>query len=179
MMYINRPNHLGIFVGKVISYNPNKGYVKFKTIKPIDMGDCIVIGDSSCKISELMIDNKNFETQSKGKIVTTGALNMEDYFKYYLPGLTSQNLSYHYLFEAFKEDQIETIQTEETLEEPSTTLNENIETEIVEEEPETPPVQKPEEDPWQDTEGEPEEQEPTQPSTPSGDDTVDTTNLQT
>ncbi len=37
---------------------------------------------------------------------------MEDYFKYYLPGLTSQNISYHYRFEAFKEDQIETIQTE-------------------------------------------------------------------
>ena len=50
--------------------------------------------------------------ETKGKIVTTGALNMEDYFKYYLPGLTSQNLSYHYLFEAFKEDGIEQIPTE-------------------------------------------------------------------
>lgn len=50
--------------------------------------------------------------ESNGKIVTTGALNMEDYFKYYLPGLTSQNLAYHYLFEAFKEDNIETIPTE-------------------------------------------------------------------
>ena len=50
--------------------------------------------------------------ESKGKIVTTGALNMSDYFKYYLPGLTSQNLSYHYLFEAFKEDDIRTIPTE-------------------------------------------------------------------
>lgn len=50
--------------------------------------------------------------ESKGKIVTTGALNMEDYFNYYPRGLTSQNLSYHYLFEAFKEDKIKTIETE-------------------------------------------------------------------
>ena len=57
-------------------------------------------------------DFQRLYKESKGKIVTTGALNMEDYFKYYLPGLTSQNLSYHYLFEAFKEDEIETIQTE-------------------------------------------------------------------
>lgn len=57
-------------------------------------------------------DFQRLYKESKGKIVTTGALNIEDYFKYYLPGLTSQNLSYHYLFEAFKEDEIETIQTE-------------------------------------------------------------------
>ena len=30
MMYIKRPNHLGIYIGEVISYNSNKGYVKFK-----------------------------------------------------------------------------------------------------------------------------------------------------
>lgn len=50
--------------------------------------------------------------ESKGKVVATGALNMMDYFKYYLPGLTTQNLSYHYLEEAFKNDPIEKIQTE-------------------------------------------------------------------
>lgn len=57
-------------------------------------------------------DFQKLYKESKGKIVTTGALNMIDYFQYYLPGLTSQNLSYHYLFEAFKEDNIETIPTQ-------------------------------------------------------------------
>lgn len=59
--------------------------------------------------------DKDFEEmykQSKGKIVGTGALNMMDYFSYYLPGLTSQNLAYHYLFEAFKNDQIIKLPTE-------------------------------------------------------------------
>ena len=51
-------------------------------------------------------------TESKGKVVATGALNMMDYLTYYLPGLTTQNLAYHYLEEAFKEDPIERVQTE-------------------------------------------------------------------
>ena len=74
MMYINRPNHLGIFVGKVISYNPNKGYVKFKTLKPIDMGDCIAIGDSTCKISELMINNQNIKKANVNDNITIGRI---------------------------------------------------------------------------------------------------------
>ena len=28
MMYKYKPNHLGIYVGKVLNYNRNKGYVK-------------------------------------------------------------------------------------------------------------------------------------------------------
>ncbi len=50
--------------------------------------------------------------ESGCKVVGTGALNMEDYFKYYLPGLTTQNLSYHQLLEAFKNVKIEKIPTE-------------------------------------------------------------------
>ena len=74
MMYIKKPNHLGIYIGEVLSFNSNKGYVKFKTIKPIDMGDCIAIGDSSCKISELMIDNKNIKEVKIGDIITVGRI---------------------------------------------------------------------------------------------------------
>lgn len=56
-------------------------------------------------------DFKRMYKETNGKVVGTGALNMEDYFKYYLPGLTTQNLSYHYLFEAFKDEPIEKIPT--------------------------------------------------------------------
>ena len=52
---------------------------------------------------ELDKDFVKMYEESKGKVVGTGALNMMDYFQYYLPGLTSQNLAYHYLFEAFKD----------------------------------------------------------------------------
>ena len=62
MMYTKRPNHIGTLLGEVISYNPNKGHVKIKLCKELDLGDSIAIGDSSCKISELM--QKNNKTVS-------------------------------------------------------------------------------------------------------------------
>lgn len=74
MMYIKRPNHLGIFAGEVDYYNPNKGYVKFKTKKSIDMGDCIVINNFSCKISELMINNNNIKEAKIGDTITIGRI---------------------------------------------------------------------------------------------------------
>lgn len=49
---------------------------------------------------------KKLYQKSNGKIVSTGALSMSDYITYYLPGLTTQNLAYHYLEESFKEDNI-------------------------------------------------------------------------
>ena len=56
-------------------------------------------------------DFKKMYKKNNGKVVSTGALNFEDYFKYYLQGLTTQNLSYHYLLEAFKDTCIEKIPT--------------------------------------------------------------------
>lgn len=50
--------------------------------------------------------------QTNGKVVGTGALSMPDFMVYYLPGLTTQNLSYHYLEEVFQNDPIEKIPTE-------------------------------------------------------------------
>ena len=61
---------------------------------------------------ELDKDFAKMYAESKGKVVGTGALNLVDYMSYYLPGLTTQNLAYHYLFEAFKEDNVEKLATE-------------------------------------------------------------------
>ena len=61
---------------------------------------------------ELDKDFAQMYAESKGKVVGTGALNLVDYMSYYLPGLTSQNLAYHYLFEAFKDDPVEKLATE-------------------------------------------------------------------
>ena len=74
MMYTKKPNHMGIYIGDVISYNPNKGYVKFKTTKDINLGDSICINDSSCKISELMENKNNIKKAKKGQIITIGRL---------------------------------------------------------------------------------------------------------
>ena len=75
MMYKDKPNHMGIYIGKVLNYNYNKGYVKFKTEKEILLGDSISINDASCRISELMISNNNIKVANLGEIVTCGRIN--------------------------------------------------------------------------------------------------------
>ena len=74
MMYTKRPNHIGTLLGEVISYNPNKGHVKIKLCKELDLGDSIAIGDSSCKISELMQKNNNIKIAKTNDIVTIGRI---------------------------------------------------------------------------------------------------------
>ena len=74
MMYINKPNHIGIEVGKVIGYNSNKGHVKIKISKDLNLGDSIAINDSSCKISELMQGNNNIKSANAMQIVTVGRI---------------------------------------------------------------------------------------------------------
>lgn len=74
MMYTKRPNHMGVLLGKVMSYNPNRGYVKIKLEQEIDLGDSIRINESSCKTSELMKNNNNIKSAQIGEIVTLGRL---------------------------------------------------------------------------------------------------------
>jgi len=75
MMYKYKPNHIGIYIGKVLNYNSNKGYVKLKLEKELALGDSISINNDSCKISELMIGNNNIKLADIGKIVTIGRIN--------------------------------------------------------------------------------------------------------
>lgn len=74
MMYTKRPNHIGIVLGIVISYNLNKGYVKIKLKENMELGDSIKINESSCKSSELMKNNNNIKTAKTGEIVTIGRI---------------------------------------------------------------------------------------------------------
>lgn len=74
MMYTKRPNHIGILLGEVISYNPNKGYAKIKLNKELNLGDSVAIGEASCKISELMQKNNNIKSAKPNDIVTIGRI---------------------------------------------------------------------------------------------------------
>ena len=74
MMYTKRPNHIGIPVGEVIGYNSNKGHVKVKLTKELNLGDSIAINESSCKISELMQGNNNIKSANATQIVTVGRI---------------------------------------------------------------------------------------------------------
>lgn len=74
MMYTKKPNHIGILVGEVIGYNPNKGHAKIRLSRELNLGDSIAINDSSCKISELMQWNNNVKSVNAGQIVTVGRI---------------------------------------------------------------------------------------------------------
>ena len=74
MMYKFKPNHIGIPVGEVIGYNANKGHVKIKLSKELNLGDSIAINDSSCKISELMQGNNNIKSANIGQVVKLGRI---------------------------------------------------------------------------------------------------------
>lgn len=74
MMFKYKPNHIGVYIGQVEQYNPNKGYVKIKLDKQLFLGDSLSIKDGTCKISELMIGNNNIKSGQKGQIVTVGRI---------------------------------------------------------------------------------------------------------
>lgn len=74
MMFKYRPNHIGVYIGQVEHYNPNKGYAKIKLDKQLFLGDSLSIKDGTCKISELMIGNNNIKSGQKGQIVTVGRI---------------------------------------------------------------------------------------------------------
>lgn len=93
MMYTKRPNHIGIKVGEVVSYNKNKGYVKVKLEKDIELGDSIAIKESSCKISELMLGNTNIKILKKGQIATIGRIYGDIKIKDYVYKTVSNSLN--------------------------------------------------------------------------------------
>lgn len=74
MMYTKRPNHIGVQLGEVISYSPNKCHIKIKLNRELNLGDSIAIREASCRISELMQQNNNIKSANIGQIVTIGRL---------------------------------------------------------------------------------------------------------
>ena len=51
MMYKYKPNHIGVPIGEVIGYNENKGHIKVKLFKDVNLGDSIAVKVASCKSS--------------------------------------------------------------------------------------------------------------------------------
>ena len=74
LIFKDKPNNMGIYVGTISHINENKGHLKLKLENTLSIGDRISINNESYTISELMIDNKNFETLEKGYIVKIGRM---------------------------------------------------------------------------------------------------------
>ena len=67
LIYKNKPNNMGIFVGTVSNFNSNKGYITLKLQDDIAIGDTVSLEKEkgSYTISELMINNKNIQSAKK------------------------------------------------------------------------------------------------------------------
>ena len=88
LIYKNKPNNMGIFIGTVSNFNNNKGYITLKLQDNISIGDTVSLEKEkgSYTISELMINNKNVPYAQKGDIVKIGRIkgnifNNDKFFK--------------------------------------------------------------------------------------------------
>lgn len=103
LIFKDKPNNMGIYLGEVLHFNPNKGHIKLKLESNLSIGDKISINNDSYTVSELMIDNKNFETQTKGTTVKIGRMkgNIKNGTKIYRIESAKLNKS---ILPSFKED---------------------------------------------------------------------------
>ena len=76
LVYKEKPNNMGLFLGIVEKYNKNKGLITLKLKEKIETGDTISLQNETgtYTISELMEDNKNIITTEIGQTVTIGRM---------------------------------------------------------------------------------------------------------
>lgn len=76
LVFKDKPNHMGLFLGTVQKYNKNKGYITLKLKETINIGDKISFEkeSGSYTISELMENNKNIKETKIGQAVTIGRI---------------------------------------------------------------------------------------------------------
>ena len=76
LVFKEKPNNMGLFLGVVEKYNKNKGYISLKIKEPIAVGDTISLENEkgSYTISELMENQKNVENPKVGSFVTIGRI---------------------------------------------------------------------------------------------------------
>ena len=76
LVFKEKPNNMGLFLGKVEKYNKNKGLITVKLSETIELGDTISLEkeNGSYNVSELMIKDKNIKETYIGQTVTIGRM---------------------------------------------------------------------------------------------------------
>ncbi len=95
LVFKDKPNNMGLLLGKVQNYNKNKGYVTLKLKEPIQIGDTVSFENEtgSYTISELMENGKNITETKVGQTVTIGRIKGNISFNHKIYKMTSKNLS--------------------------------------------------------------------------------------
>lgn len=76
LIFKEKPNNMGIYVGNVANYNQAKGHITLNLNDNLTIGDTITFEkeDSKYKISELMMDKKNIDYAKDGMLITIGRM---------------------------------------------------------------------------------------------------------
>ncbi len=95
LVFKDKPNNMGLLLGKVQNYNKNKGYITLKLKEPIQIGDTISFENETdtYTISELMENGKNITETYIGQTVTIGRIKGNISFNYKIYKISSKSLS--------------------------------------------------------------------------------------
>ena len=76
LVFKDKSDNMGLFLGKVEKYNSNKGYITVKLNEPIEVGDTVALEKESgtYNVSEVMVSNKNIKGTKVGQTVTIGRM---------------------------------------------------------------------------------------------------------
>jgi putative protease len=83
LIFKDKPNNLGFYLGKIQKFNENKGYVTLKAEVPIAINDKVQVNSDTYTISELMVNKKNIKEIEAGTLITIGRIkgNIRPRFK--------------------------------------------------------------------------------------------------
>ena len=76
LIFKEKPNNMGLFLGTVSNFNSQKGYITLKLNESLSIGDTVSLEkeNGTYTVSELMIKNKNMKNVESNKIVTIGRM---------------------------------------------------------------------------------------------------------
>lgn len=76
LIFSEKPNNMGLFLGHVAKYNPSKGLITLNLNEPVEIGDTIALEKETgtYTISELMTKNTNIKTANPNDFVTIGRM---------------------------------------------------------------------------------------------------------
>ena len=95
LVFKEKPNNMGLPLGRVQSYNKNRGLITVKLKEKIEIGDTISLDgkNSIYTITELMENGKNITETKKGQVVTIGRMKGNINVKDNIYKLSSKALS--------------------------------------------------------------------------------------
>lgn len=79
LIFQEKPNNMGIYIGNIASYQANKGYITVNLNNPLALGDTISVEreNSKYRVSELMLNKQNIKEAQASMEVTIGRVKGE------------------------------------------------------------------------------------------------------